>query len=272
MRKYELMAISNRLHDLGVKKIRKIGNNREFEQIKEYVKGDDYRTINWRATARRSKLMVNQYQDEKAQPVYTIIDMGRAMKMPFNGMTLLNYAINASLVLSNIALIKDDKAGLVTFEKKVRTIVKARKRRTHIKTILEVLYNQKTTFSESNFEHLYVLTKKHITQRSLFVLFTNFETTDSLNRQLPFLLQMAKQHLLITVFFKNKELEEYMLEPADNLVDVYKQTIAEKYLLEKQNMMKKLRNYGIQTIYTTPEELTVNTINKYIEVKARGLF
>ena len=272
MRKYELMAISNRLHDLGVKKIRKIGNNREFEQIKEYVKGDDYRSINWRATARRSKLMVNQYQDEKAQPVYTIIDMGRAMKMPFNGMTLLNYAINASLVLSNIALIKDDKAGLVTFEKKVRTIVKARKRRTHIKTILEVLYNQKTTFSESNFEHLYVLTKKHITQRSLFVLFTNFETTDSLNRQLPFLLQMAKQHLLITVFFKNKELEEYMLEPADNLVDVYKQTIAEKYLLEKQNMMKKLRNYGIQTIYTTPEELTVNTINKYIEVKARGLF
>ena len=119
---------------------------------------------------------------------------------------------------------------------------------------------------------MYVLTKKHITQRSLFVLFTNFETTDSLNRQLPFLLQMAKQHLLITVFFKNKELEEYMLEPADNLVDVYKQTIAEKYLLEKQNMMKKLRNYGIQTIYTTPEELTVNTINKYIEVKARGLF
>ncbi len=270
MRKYELMAISNRLHEMGVKKIRKIGNNREFEQIKEYVKGDDFRTINWRATARKTKLMVNQYQDEKAQPVYSIIDMGRAMKLPFNQMTLLDYAINASLVLSNIALVKDDKAGIITFEKKVKTIVKARKRRTHIKTILEVLYNQKTAFSESNYEHLYVLAKKHITHRSLFILFTNFETTDSLNRQLPYLLKLAKHHLLIIVFFKNTELENYMLQPSDTLIDVYKQTIAEKYLLEKQNMMRKLRNYGIQTIYTSPEELTVNTINKYIELKAKG--
>ena len=88
MRKYELMAISNRLTEVGVKKIRKIGNNTEFEQIKEYVFGDNFKTINWKATARRSKLMVNQYQDERSQNVYNIIDMGRAMKMPFEGLTL----------------------------------------------------------------------------------------------------------------------------------------------------------------------------------------
>ncbi|MEJ2617906.1 MAG: DUF58 domain-containing protein [Ignavibacteriaceae bacterium] len=106
MRKYELFAISNRLSDVGIKRIRRIGHSTEFEQIKEYVIGDDYRTVNWKATARKNELMVNNYQDEKSQQVYNVIDMGRTMKMPFNGMSLLDYAINTSLVISNIALHK----------------------------------------------------------------------------------------------------------------------------------------------------------------------
>ena len=125
MRKYELLAIHNQLTDVGIKKIRRLGHNREFEQIKEYVAGDDIRTINWKATARRNQLMVNSYQDEKAQPVYAVIDKGRSMKMPFEGMTLLDYAINAALVISNIAILKSDKAGLVTFQHKDSTLVPA---------------------------------------------------------------------------------------------------------------------------------------------------
>ena len=104
LRKYDLIAISNNLHQYGIKKIRKIGHTMEFEQIKDYVLGDDLRTINWKATAKRNQLMVNQFQDEKSQPVYSIIDKGRMMKMPFDGLTLLDYAINAALVISNVAL------------------------------------------------------------------------------------------------------------------------------------------------------------------------
>ena len=103
MRKYELMAISHRLTDTGIKKIRRIGQNQEFELIKEYVMGDDFRTVNWKATARKSRLMVNQFQDERSQQVYSLIDKGRVMQMPFDGMSLLDYAINATLVISNIA-------------------------------------------------------------------------------------------------------------------------------------------------------------------------
>lgn len=128
MRKYELLAISNRLTEAGVKKIRKIGRNTEFDQIKEYVAGDDYRTINWKATARRSKLMVNQYQDERSQQVYSVIDMGRVMKMPFGGLSLLDYAINSSLVLSNVALLKQDKAGIITFSHVVQSMLPAERR------------------------------------------------------------------------------------------------------------------------------------------------
>src|SRR5436305_8341549 len=99
-----MMAISNRLSEAGIKKIHKIGHSMEFEQIKEYVAGDDYRTLNWKATARKGQPMVSNFTDEKSQQVYCIIDKGRLMKMPFNGLSLLDYAINASLVLSNVAL------------------------------------------------------------------------------------------------------------------------------------------------------------------------
>ncbi len=139
MRKYELLAISNRLTEVGIKKIRRIGHNTEFELIKEYVSGDDVRTLNWKATARRGHLMVNHYQDERSQQVYSLIDKGRVMKMPFDGMSLLDYAINATLVISNIAIKKSDKAGLITFQDKIGVMVPAGKNSNQMGKILEVL-------------------------------------------------------------------------------------------------------------------------------------
>lgn len=105
LHRYELLAISDNLTELGIKRIRRVGHHTEFEQIKEYVKGDDYRTINWKASARRHELMVNVYQDERSQQIYNVIDKGRIMQQAFRGMTLLDYAINASLVLSYLSLI-----------------------------------------------------------------------------------------------------------------------------------------------------------------------
>ena len=126
--------------EAGVKKIRKIGQSMEFEQIKEYVKGDDYRSINWKATARKEGLMVNNYTDERSQQIYCLINKGRVMKMPFDGMTLLDYAINASLVLSNVALTRQDKAGIITFEKSLDTFLQADKKPTQMNLLLESLY------------------------------------------------------------------------------------------------------------------------------------
>ena len=151
MRRYQLLAVSNRLQEAGARRIRKIGHSMEFEQIKEYVIGDDYRTINWKATARKEGLMVNNYTDERSQQIYCLINKGRVMKMPFNGLTLLDHAINASLVLSNVALVKQDKAGIITFEKNLDTFLIADKKPTQMNLVLETLYKQKTDFLESNF-------------------------------------------------------------------------------------------------------------------------
>ena len=146
LKKYDLLAISNNLTMYGIKKIRRIGHTMEFEQIKEYVQGDDLRTINWKATAKQNQLMVNQYQDEKSQPVYSVIEKGRVMKMPFNGLSLLDYAINATLVMSNVILKKQDKAGMFTFSKQVENMVVAEKRSAQMSMILESLYNVNTDF------------------------------------------------------------------------------------------------------------------------------
>ena len=269
MRRYQLLAVSNRLQEAGVKKIRKIGHSMEFEQIKEYVPGDDYRTINWKATARKDGLMVNNYTDERSQQIYCLINKGRVMKMPFNGMTLLDYAINAALVLSNVALGRQDKAGIITFEKNLETFLQADKKPAQMNMILESLYRQKTDFLESDFEKLFSVIRNRVTNRSLLVLFTNFESLESLQRELTALKKIAKYHLLLVVFFENTELKSLLETPSATLEDIYIKTIAEKFAYEKRQMVKELQKNGIPSILTTPENLTVNTINKYLELKTR---
>lgn len=255
----------------GTKKVRRIGHSLEFEQIKEYVAGDDIRTLNWKATAKRNQLMVNQYMDERAQPIYSIIDKGRTMQMHFDGISLLDYAINATLAISNAALRKQDKAGMLTFSAKVEDLIVAEQRNSQMRLISEALYNVSTNFKESDFSHLYNVVKSKITHRSLLILYTNFDTIDGLNRQLPYLRAIAKNHLLLVVFFQNTELNELLEQSPKNIQEVYDTVIAEKFMYEKKQIVSELRKYGIQSVLTKPKDLTDNTINKYLELKSRGL-
>lgn len=269
LRKYELLSQTTIQSEHGNKRMRKIGHSMEFEQIKEYVRGDDIRTINWKATARKSSLMVNNYTDEKSQQVYCIIDKGRLMKMPFANLSLLDYAINSTLVLSNVCLQKQDRVGLITFDNKMGSMLAADRKPIQQENMLQLLYNQETSFLESDYEMLYMQLRSRVKTRSLLVLFTNFESLSGLKRQLNFLRSIAKHHLLMVVFFENTELKQLSAIEAANLEEVYVKTIAEKFAYEKRLIVKELSKYGILSILTAPENLTVNAINKYLELKAR---
>ncbi|MDB2385283.1 DUF58 domain-containing protein [Polaribacter sp.] len=272
LQEFSFKALSNNTLTYGNNKTRKIGNSLEFEQIKEYVSGDDIRTLNWKATAKTGQLMVNQYVDEKSQSVYLAIDKGRTMQMSFDGLTLLDYAVNASLAISNVVLKKQDKVGMFTFSKKVEDLVVAERRNMQMTLISEALYNIKTDFTESDFSSLYSVVKRKITQRSLFVLFTNFETLDALNRQIMYLRALAKNHLVLVVFFKNTELNKLIDSKSNDVQKVYDSIIAEKFLFEKKQIVNELKKYGIQSVLTSPQELTGNAINKYLELKTKGTF
>lgn len=270
MKKYELMVFQQQKTSAGIKRIRRLGNNSEFEQIKNYVQGDDLKAINWKATSRRNELMINQYQEEKSQSIYCIIDKSRSMQMEFDALSMLDYSINASLVFSNIALKKGDRAGLITYSDKIGTLLPAERSSGQMRRIQETLYNQQTLFKESNYELLYQSVRKTVKTRSLLVLFTNFETEFAMRRAIPMLRKLNKKHILVVVFFQNTELQDLAFRPSKTIQEVYQATVAEKLISTKSKIARELKQNGIQTVLTLPEELSINTINKYLELKARG--
>ncbi|MDR1723734.1 MAG: DUF58 domain-containing protein [Tannerella sp.] len=271
LRKYEIMAIHNNLTELGIKKIRRVGHNTEFEYIKEYIKGDDYRTINWKASARRHFPMVNVYQDERSQQIYNIIDKGRVMQNAFRDMTLLDYSINASLVLSFVAIRKDDKVGLATFAEDFETFIPASKQNTQMHIILDSLYRQQTTFGESDYSALYVHINKHVSKRSLLIIYTNFDTIIGMERQIEYLRQLAHKHVVLVVFFEDTEMKAFAAERPKDIEGYYQRVITDKFIFEKHHVVASLRQHGVYSLLTEPEKLSVNVINKYLEMKARGM-
>lgn len=271
MKKYELLALARISIFPGVKKMRKLGSSYEFEQIREYVKGDDFRSINWKATSRKNALMVNQYEDERSQQIFTVIDKGRSMKMPFNGLSLMDYAINTSLVISNVALQKHDKVGLLTFSDKIGATVKPESGPKHLRIIIETLYKEKERNLEANYELLYQASRQFIRRRCLMFLYTNFESYSAMLRVLPILRMINHQHLLVVIFFENTEIKDFADKDANNTEEIYNKTIAMKFVEEKERIVQELRQYGIQVILTRPEDLSINTVNKYLELKAKRM-
>jgi len=271
LRNFELLSYMNRLNELGVHKKRTIGHSMEFDHIKEYTRGDDVRMLNWKATARRENLMVNTYVEERSQQVYCVIDKGRNMKMPFEGLTLLDYAINSTLIFSNVALQKGDKAGLATIAAQQVDILPASNKKTQLNKVLEMLYAQETQWEESDYERLSISLRRAFNQRSLLILFTNFESMPGLQRQLPYLRKLARYHLLLVVFFENTALKKVTEQQASGVEEIYKQVIAQQFAYEKKLIARELSQYGIMSLLVTPQQLTIQVINKYLELKARML-
>ena len=270
MRRSELLALGNAHAEQDAVRTRRLGGDASFEQIKPYVVGDDPRTVNWKATAKMNRLMVNTYREERAQQVYCALDMGRTMQAPFEGMTMLDHAINAILSLANVVLRKEDRVGLMTFSRDSREWLRADNRLGQLRRMSERLYRLETDFRETDFEKLYMLAVRQVPTRGLFVLFTNFDTVSGLQRHLPALQGLARRHLLLVVLFENAELTRAMEQPVRTVEEAYFETVATGFALEKRRMVQELNRLGIRAILSRPETLTVNAINAYLALKRQG--
>ncbi|MBO1363442.1 DUF58 domain-containing protein [Prevotella sp. A2931] len=272
LNRYELLAMSHQLTEMGIKRIRRVGHHTEFEQIKDYVQGDEFRAINWKASARRHQLMVNAYRDERSQQVISVIDKGRVMQQSFHGMTLLDHSINAALVISYVAMRREDKAGLITFADRPDSFVAPSSRSGQMQRLLEALYAQRTTFGETDFSSLCVSVRKQLDRRSLLILYTNFPGMGALRRQLPYLRLLSRRHRLLVVYFEDSETDDYIRSPKTSTEDYYQHVIAEKFVREQRLIASTLRQNGILSLLTTPERLSVDVINKYLSCVAdRGI-
>lgn len=278
LRQYELLAAANRLDVHGIKPMRRRGTAMDFDHIREYVRGDDVRTLNWKATARRAGhsemglLMVNQHREERAQPVYCVVDTGRTMQMPFDGMTLLDHSLTAALVLAGIALGKDDLAGLALFNTRMDAFVRADRRPAQKARILDALYAAEPSRLESDLDRLAASLDRRLGQRSLVVVFTNFESRAAMRRAMPGLRRLSRAHVVLVVFFENTLVRRLTEKRPQYLDEVYEQTVARQLRDERREMARELRRAGVLSMLVRPQDLTAKVVNEYLSMKASGRF
>lgn len=268
---FRISALVSQQKEMDTTHIRKLGQSMEFEQIKNYNPGDDFRHINWKASAKQGKLMLNQYQDERSQSIYCIIDGGRTMKTQHNGQSLQDYAINASVGLSKAILQMKDKVGMINFYTDHCDLLKPSASPAQFRKINEMLFNIKTEDTDASMEVLYKFSRNQIKNRSLLILFTHFDNTESVKRNIPYLRAMGRFHLVLIVFFENDELQTFADTPAEKLTDIYSSTIAREQVYQQKVLARELNKYGIITIITSPDKLTISVVNQYLEIKRKQM-
>jgi len=262
LRRFRLMTQKNRLLPRGEKTVRLFGPGTEFESLRTYVEGDDYRKINWPVTAREMRLIVNDYQIEKNQPVFLMIDGGRPMSYSVRGYKKLDYAINAALVLSDIVNQKGDQSGLLVFDKEVRSIIMPGKGEAHRNNLMEALYHIQETRSTSNYEAAFRTLCKRQKRRSLVFIFTDFETLEEASELTAHIAQLKRRHFPIVVFMKNDKL----IALSDDK-DAFVQEVAQSFLEERKQLFRVLNAMTIPNVETAAENFSVTAVNQYLALR-----
>ncbi len=271
LRKYTLKSIKKINQIQGNKNIRKYGIGTEFESLKEYVEGDDYKKINWTSTARQNKIIVNSYEPEKNQNVFVIIDTSRVMNTEIDNIKKLDYSINSAFTLTQLALENGDNVGLMVFDNEVKRFVKPGKGIGHFQIIAENLYDIHESFVTSNYEESLKYLNNFQKRRSLLCIFTeplNSEETISLAKKLK---TFAKRHLPIVIAVKDSKINYIANKKVSNSYDVYNKSAALKLVEEREKMINIYKQYGIIYIDTEPDKLSIEVLNSYLNIKERNL-
>ena len=267
--KYRLIMQKHRLLTHGQKRIPLRGNGSEFESLRDYVDGDDYRKINWMATARMNKLIVNQYEAEKNQPVYILLDTGRSMSYSIKGYKKLDYSINAALILSDIVNQKGDNSGLLVFNADISQLVPPGKGESHRNTLMEALYHVEDSNNVSDYHGAFFHLLNVQKRRSIVFIFTDFETTEEARELLEAVPIISRRHIPVVVLTVNESLETIAKSNGSNLQSVYNEAVAESLLAERKDIIRSLNQRGVICLETYAENFAIDTVNQYLSLKER---
>ncbi len=271
LKKYQLLARKNQLEQVGRRSIRKYGEGREFESLREYTKDDEYRKINWKATARKGKPIVAQYQIERNQNVIIVLDAGRMMRNSDGFMKRLDYAINATLMLSYICANKEDNIGLLVFGANIQTYLPPKRGITQVHAISQLLHNVQYEMTEPNYSLAFQYIKKKVNKRALIILITDIidnRASDVLIREFT---RLSPKHLPLCVTLRDKELHKVTLEVPKTREQALQLGVAEQILEQRLLAFKYLQLNNVLTLDTLPENLTAKAINQYLTIKAKSL-
>jgi len=270
IRKYELLVRRGALHEIGLKNSRLFGSGTELERLREYQTDDDYRNIDWKATARRQKPITREFEAERNQQCIIMLDTGRLMTAQIGDLIKLDYAINTSLMASYVCCLKGDKVGLLTFSDRVNQYISPKPGKKQFYRLLELLYDIRAEATESSFQHAFeYLAAKH-QKRSLIILFTDILDKEAAKILLTYVSQLAKRHLVMCVTVSDTNILSLAEQYPERSTEVYQKVVAERLLLEKKEALDILTKRGVIAVDVPADKLTVAVINKYLELKAKS--
>lgn len=269
-RKFDLLARKGMLLELGLRPQRVLGSGSEFERLREYSTDDEFRRINWKATARRGKPIAAEYETERSQYVISVIDTGRLMRPPIGDLAKLDHVINGALLLSYVALLKGDHVGLLTFADDVRAYLAPKRGKGQFQRMLEALYN--VQFEQVEADHaraLNYLSTKH-KRRSLVVVFTDLVTMDAAKPLITHMSRLARHHLPLCVMISDPNITDMAAQAPTTSGAVYGRAVAEMLLDERRVVLETLNHNGVLTLDVPADKLSISLINTYLELKGRG--
>jgi len=283
---YALMARTDRLNLLGVRRVRRVGQDHEFERLRDYTPDDNYKHIDWRSTARRRRLTVKDYQTSQAQRVIFLVDCGRMMTNEAEGLSLLDHGLNAMLMLSYVALRQGDSVGLVAFSDAVHRFVPPRGGMSQMNRLLHASFDRFPQLVESRYDLAFRYLASHCRKRALVVLVTN--VIDEVNAQQieRYLKNLVGRHLPLGVLLRDRRMFEAVdaapsldapTEPGGNQpapppdARLWRAAAAAEILAWRHQVLADLQSKGVLVLDVPPENLTAPLVNRYLEIKARHL-
>lgn len=271
VRKYDLLARKGLLTELGLRNARVFGSGTEFERLRDYTPDDEFKRINWKASARRNKLIAMEYETERSQHVICVLDTGRLMRPPLGDIQKLDYAVNTALLTSYVATLRGDQVGLLTFADEVGVYLAPSKGRGQFYTMLELLYNVQSQAVESDYGRALGYLSVKNKRRSLIIVFSDLVTLDAARPLIAYMARLAQRHLPLLVVMNDPNTTSIAARTAESSGDVYQRAVAEQLLDERRVILDTLHRAGVLTLDVPADKLSASVINKYLELKTRGV-
>ena len=271
LREFDLLKQQGRLRELGIRRSRMKGLGTEFESLREYTEGDDYRKIDWKATARKGKIVVRQFEQERNQSVVIVIDTGRRMLSEVNGVTKLDHALDALLMLTHAAAIAGDFIGLLVYSDVVKRYIPPRKGRNQVGIIIEAIHDLMAEPVESDHAAAMSYLASRWKRRSLLVSFTDLDDLSSAKDLITAYGPLAKRHLALLARVSDPKLQEAAYTPIEEVADLYLRSGALMLHSERRTIGSMLTMAGLHTLEAEPQDLAAALVSYYFTVKEQAL-
>jgi uncharacterized protein (DUF58 family) len=271
VRRFRMLAMQHRLESAGVRSLRRRGEGFSFANLREYAIGDDPRRIDWKATARRARLITREYTVERSQTVITLIDAGRAMTQLAGARPRFEYALSSALILTDIAANAGDRVGALVFDDEIRAFVPARPGRGALQAIRDAFAPLQATPREPDYASAFRFLAAHQRKRALIVFITDVIDPRASQALIAHVARSTARHLAVVVALRNDAIFAAALPRAvGGSAALYDSAAAEELILAREEALQRMRRAGVSVLDVSPQAMTAGVINRYLEIKSRG--